>query len=296
MTRAARKQKPGTALVTVTPTAVTVQPMALAYQRALAAVAACVTIDDAARLQASAAAVAHFAFRAADKTLLIDAQEIRLRASIKLGLLCLEIGRASVAGPGRHTLPAAGKSKHQVLVDAAVNPATAYVAEELCGGRDPVNQKAAQAAAEALFSEARRTGQPASMARLRRVVRTAIGLPEEPHRERTMPAAPAAPVDLPASAQAAGADLAAVRAAVLTVARLDPGKLLPQLVAITDLHTLTVLQAEAEKAELVVGRLIAALVALRTRLAPRDELLEEIEGEPPAPSSRNRAHEMIAVG
>jgi hypothetical protein len=300
--RALIRSKLGRALVASTP-----PPMVLAYERALAAVEACAEIGEAAKIQASAAAIAHYAHRAKDKTLLVTASEIRLRASIKLGLLCLEIGRASVAGPGRHTLPAAGKSKHQVLVDAGVNPATAYAAEQLCGGRYPTDQKAALAAAEEAFAAAREKQQPLSLAKLRRAVRVAVGLPETPFRQRATPA----PVEPPAMAGLRAAVATAVQdvtgaepckpaepvahvtflGAVRRIGAADPDKL-RRLAIRAGTHAET-LQLEAQQAERALSIWIGALATIRTRLQPAAP--DPAEDDPPVRVPAARRHAPVAA-
>ena len=261
------------------------------YRAAVAAVAKCTTIPQAEALHDQAAGLAAYAYRARDTELLILAQEVRLRAAVKVGEMVLQIAPATAAGRGRYRLPSTGLTKKAVLAEAGLSEGRAGALAELAGGSTDANrQAAARTAGESFLAECRARRSPASLAKLRHAVRQALGdPPPEPRHRPITPAAPAkrqrpnAPTPAPASpggppmpptlASATptarpGADVApalpGLPELVRLIARMKPESLPAIIARVADPAALRV---EAEQAERVVSTLCCLLASAAPRHA-----------------------------
>ncbi|WP_424138629.1 hypothetical protein [Roseomonas chloroacetimidivorans] len=166
------------------------------YEQARVALAECARVDDAKDILDKAAALALYARQRDDRDLEVWVQEIKLRASIRIGELAREIETAERARTDLH--PDAGtQTKTAILAEAGLSTSTAHRYEELAGGRQEQAQNAAKAAAETYFARARQEREPATMDGLRSAVKDAIVAtvgPREPRAPRAAEPVSVAPI------------------------------------------------------------------------------------------------------
>ena len=245
-------------------------PALPAYVNALAAVEACASVDEAAELHDQAAAVAAYASRARDKRLLCLAQEIRLRAGLRLGVLISAIDRASPMGHGRFVLPNNGQPKAAILRAAQLTPSVAYRWQALSGGTDTDRQSIAARTADAFFARCRQRGRPASMVKLRSTI---LGTGEATRRRRrttpppapTPPAPARMPLPLPPRSIPPMDESTRLILAIRIMARMDARRL-PDLLARATTANAS-LRLEAEAAERSLSQWIALLCVAAPRRA-----------------------------
>ena len=108
-------------------------------------------------------ALAAYARQRDDAELEVWTQEIKLRASVRIGELVRELDRAQAGGAGGGTKVLASiLSKTEAIAEAGLSKPTAYRYQELAGPRDENLQAAGKAAAERYFAEARASKVPAT--------------------------------------------------------------------------------------------------------------------------------------
>lgn len=146
------------------------------YEAMRVAVEQCALIDEAADLRDKAAALAAYARQRDDVNLEVWTQEIKLRASIRVGELVRDLDRATRGeGPaGSVALPSTGTTKSGAIEEAGISRSGAYRLQELAGPKDENLKKAGRAAAEIYFAEARATKTPGTEAGLKAAVRDAV--------------------------------------------------------------------------------------------------------------------------
>lgn len=142
------------------------------YEAMRTALMQCASIDEAAEIHDEAAAVAAYARMRDDAHLEVWSQEIKLRASIRIG----ELVRAIETGQGGHAIrmPASGRTKSQTIAAAGLRPEQAYRWEKLAGPKDANLQAAGKAGAERYLANARATQTPGTERGLREAVTSAV--------------------------------------------------------------------------------------------------------------------------
>jgi hypothetical protein len=124
------------------------------YDRARTALAECARVDEAANIRSKAEKLEAYARMRDDPDLERWVAEIKLRASIRLGELSLELGtgRKVGRGKGRIRLPNDGKLKVEVLAQAGISTSRANRYEQLAGGHQVQARQAAADAAARYFA------------------------------------------------------------------------------------------------------------------------------------------------
>lgn len=171
------------------------QPSALVrYEEMRAAVERCARIDEAADIRDKASALAAYARQRDDADLLVWTQEIKLRASIRVGQLVQELDAAQGV---RVDLTSSQRreevtTKAEAIADAGLSKSEAYRYQELAGPREHRARTAASAAVEKHFAEARANKTPATMAGLKGAIKSAV--------HATVGPRPTSPLPTPAEA------------------------------------------------------------------------------------------------
>jgi hypothetical protein len=168
------------------------------YEEMRVAVETCARIDEAAEMRDKAAALAAYARQRDDRDLEVWMQEIKLRASVRIG----ELVRELESHQGARTDTSADRvaevvTKEHAVRDAGLSPSTARSYQELAGPRDQQAQKAGKAAAEVYFAKARATKTPATMDGLRGAVKDAVHAtigPPPPRPSKSQPIVSSNPI------------------------------------------------------------------------------------------------------
>lgn len=192
---------PGGALPAV-PSAASAGPVATmgVYERALAELGRCATLDETLAFGNKAAALALFAARSRDRRLHVYAAEIRLRSALMIGILVSALDRSLATGHGQHRLPPGGVGKLNALRSAGLTVGYAFALATLAGGADPEHQAKARQTAEAFFLTCRQQATPPTMIALRRAVMGPGAVPARRRRAEATPPPPAAAGQPPALA------------------------------------------------------------------------------------------------
>lgn len=133
----------------------------------------CASIDEAAELRDQAAALSAYARQRDDAELQVWVQEIRLRASIRIGELVRDL-ETGTRQPAKLVPDVRKKFKLRAIAEAGLSTSTAYDYQQLAGPREENLQIAGRAAAEKYFAQARATTTPATQAGLREAVTAAV--------------------------------------------------------------------------------------------------------------------------
>jgi hypothetical protein len=135
------------------------------------AVAQCATIDAAAEIKETAAALEAYARQHHDKQLAAWTAEIRLRASIRIGELVQKLATTKTGGSKVRSDDA---PKIAAAASAVFPRRTAYQYEQLAGAKDARCRAAGQAAAEHYFAKAKAEGRRPKLKELRAAIRGAV--------------------------------------------------------------------------------------------------------------------------
>jgi len=141
------------------------------YESMRKAVAQCATIDAAAEIKETAAALEAYARQHHDKQLAAWTAEIKLRASIRIGELVRRLAKAKTGGAEVRSDSA---SKIAAAARAGFPRRTAYQYEQLAGAKDERGRAAGKAAAEHYFAKAKAEGKLPRMKELRSAIRGAV--------------------------------------------------------------------------------------------------------------------------
>ncbi len=143
------------------------------YEAMRVAVEQCARIDEAADIRDKAAALAAYARQRDDAELAVWTQEIKLRASVRIGELVRELDTQERARTDLHD-STVGQTKTEAVEAAGLTPRTAQRYQELAGPREEQAHKAAHTAAELHYAQARADKRPATMEGLRAAVKQAV--------------------------------------------------------------------------------------------------------------------------
>lgn len=153
-------------------------PLLPLYEEARAALQLCAAIDEAKEILDRAAALAAYARQRNDNDMLVSMQEIRLRASIRIGEIVRDLESFGVGRPGVSKFPTGGElSKDAAIAAAGLSSGTAYRHADLAdlvGAEGENNDAAGAAAAEIYFARCRESSDPATEKGLRAAVEAAV--------------------------------------------------------------------------------------------------------------------------
>jgi hypothetical protein len=153
------------------------------YESMRKAVAQCATIDAAAEIKETAAALEAYARQHHDKQLAAWTAEIKLRASIRIGELVQRLATAKTGGPKVRSY---NTSRIAAAARAAFPRRTAYQYEQLAGSKDARSRAAGKDAAEHYFAKAKAEGKRPKLKELRAAMRGAVEpIPESQIIRRT---------------------------------------------------------------------------------------------------------------
>lgn len=141
------------------------------YESMRKAVARCATIDEAAEIKQTAAALEAYARQHNDKQLAAWTAEIKLRASIRIGELVRRLAAAKKRGPNARS---DNTSKVAAVASAGFPRRKAHQYEQLAGSKDERGRAAGKAAAEHYFAKAKAEGKLPTMRELRSAIRGAV--------------------------------------------------------------------------------------------------------------------------
>ena len=141
------------------------------YESMRKAVAQCATIDAAAEIKETAAALEAYARQRHDKQLAAWTAEIKLRASIRIGELVQRLATTKTGGP---KVRSDNASTMAAAARAGFPRRTAYQYEQLAGSRDARSRAAGKAAAEHYFAKTKAEGKRPKLKELRAAIRGAV--------------------------------------------------------------------------------------------------------------------------